>query len=146
MSFLPGAAVRKHLNRPSQDDVDLRAACFCHRKIIDVGYVCSICLSSTCSCGSQVKSGSQSRRPVFCAPVPVCTTCKTKFPLSTLKALGGLGGGTAGAARSRPTPNGSSAEGPAKKKRKQNVAATASVAPSPAPSTPASADSGTPAP
>ena len=46
MAFLPGPSARKHLTQPTQDQVDLRAACFCHRKIIDIGYVCSVCLSS----------------------------------------------------------------------------------------------------
>ncbi|KAJ7647123.1 transcription factor Tfb4-domain-containing protein [Roridomyces roridus] len=26
--------------------VDFRAACFCHKKIVDIGFVCSVCLSS----------------------------------------------------------------------------------------------------
>lgn len=47
MAFLPGPMARKQLNQPTQDQVDLRAACFCHRRIIDIGYVCSVCLSST---------------------------------------------------------------------------------------------------
>jgi len=28
--------------------VDFRASCFCHRSSIDVGYVCSVCLSIFC--------------------------------------------------------------------------------------------------
>ncbi|KAG0145160.1 hypothetical protein CROQUDRAFT_64141 [Cronartium quercuum f. sp. fusiforme G11] len=67
MTFLPGVTARKFLNLPQQEEVDLRAACFCHRTIIDIGYVCSVCLS------------------IFCAPTPVCSTCRTKFPMSTLK-------------------------------------------------------------
>jgi len=46
MAFLPGVTARRHLTLPRQEEVDLRAACFCHRKIVDVGYVCSVCLSS----------------------------------------------------------------------------------------------------
>jgi transcription initiation factor TFIIH subunit 3 len=46
MIFLPGLAARQFLNLPRHQEVDLRAACFCHREIIDVGYVCSVCLSS----------------------------------------------------------------------------------------------------
>lgn len=46
MTFLPGPSARRHLTQPTQDQVDLRAACFCHRKIVDIGYVCSVCLSS----------------------------------------------------------------------------------------------------
>ena len=46
MGFLPGPTARRNLNQPKQEHVDLRAACFCHRKIVDIGYVCSVCLSS----------------------------------------------------------------------------------------------------
>lgn len=47
MAFLPDQTSRKHLVAPTQEVVDFRAACFCHRKVVDVGFVCSICLSST---------------------------------------------------------------------------------------------------
>ncbi|KAI9622183.1 hypothetical protein H4Q26_015217 [Puccinia striiformis f. sp. tritici PST-130] len=67
MIFLPGLIARKVLNLPRHEEVDFRAACFCHREIIDIGYVCSVCLS------------------IFCTPTPVCSTCRTKFPMSTLK-------------------------------------------------------------
>ena len=46
MGFLPDATSRRFLISPTQAGVDFRAACFCHRKVIDTGYVCSICLSS----------------------------------------------------------------------------------------------------
>jgi len=46
MAFLPDQMSRKHLVAPTQEVVDFRAACFCHRRVVDVGYVCSICLSS----------------------------------------------------------------------------------------------------
>ncbi|KAF9010522.1 transcription factor Tfb4-domain-containing protein [Cyathus striatus] len=69
MSFLPPPSVRQTLAVPTQDKVDFRAACFCHKNIVDVGYVCSVCLS------------------IFCQPVPVCSTCRTKFPMKTLQRL-----------------------------------------------------------
>jgi transcription initiation factor TFIIH subunit 3 len=47
IAFLPDQMVRKHLIAPTQEVVDFRAACFCHRKVVDIGFVCSICLSST---------------------------------------------------------------------------------------------------
>ncbi len=47
MAFLPDQMARKHLVAPTQEVVDFRAACFCHRNVVDVGFVCSICLSST---------------------------------------------------------------------------------------------------
>jgi transcription initiation factor TFIIH subunit 3 len=46
MAFLPDATARNSLVIPSAGGVDFRAACFCHRKVVDVGYVCSVCLSS----------------------------------------------------------------------------------------------------
>jgi len=69
MSHLPSPALRKLMTVPTQDKIDFRAACFCHKNIIDVGFVCSVCLS------------------IFCAPVPVCSTCRTKFPIKTLQRL-----------------------------------------------------------
>jgi transcription initiation factor TFIIH subunit 3 len=46
MAFLPDQTSRKHLVPPTQEVVDFRAACFCHKKVVDTGFVCSICLSS----------------------------------------------------------------------------------------------------
>jgi len=46
MAFLPDATSRQNLISLTQVGVDFRAACFCHRKVVDVGFVCSICLSS----------------------------------------------------------------------------------------------------
>jgi len=48
MAFLPDSTVRKNLIMPSAGGVDFRAACFCHRKVVDIGFVCSVCLSSKC--------------------------------------------------------------------------------------------------
>merc|ERR1712029_830201 len=59
--FLPGPTVRKMLGAPPPVKVDYRAACFCHRQLVDVGYVCSVCLS------------------IFCKFNPVCTTCHSVF-------------------------------------------------------------------
>jgi transcription initiation factor TFIIH subunit 3 len=46
MGFLPDAMARESLVMPSAGGVDFRAACFCHRKVVDIGFVCSVCLSS----------------------------------------------------------------------------------------------------
>lgn len=64
-AFLPDANVRTHLIAPSQEVVDFRAACFCHRNVVDVGFVCSICLS------------------IFCSPPDgaICLTCETHLAL-----------------------------------------------------------------
>lgn len=44
--FLPDPNIRSKLVLPPPVKVDYRAACFCHQELIDIGYVCSICLSS----------------------------------------------------------------------------------------------------
>ncbi|KAL2156989.1 hypothetical protein VTH06DRAFT_8828 [Thermothelomyces fergusii] len=44
----PGASVADLLLTPSADAVDFRAACFCHRNVVDTGFVCSVCLSIFC--------------------------------------------------------------------------------------------------
>lgn len=59
--FLPEPPIRKKLVLPPPARVDYRAACFCHRNLIDIGFVCSICLS------------------IFCKFSPICTTCNTVF-------------------------------------------------------------------
>ena len=46
MAYLPDQIARRHLILPTQVNVDFRAACFCHKKVVDIGFVCSICLSS----------------------------------------------------------------------------------------------------
>lgn len=66
MAFLPDQRSRQHLVLPTRVDVDFRAACFCHRRVVDVGFVCSICLS------------------IFCEPPPdnACLTCGTPLDVS----------------------------------------------------------------
>jgi len=59
--FLPAPPVRKMLGAAPPIKVDYRAACFCHRQLVDIGYVCSVCLS------------------IFCKFNPVCTTCHSVF-------------------------------------------------------------------
>lgn len=29
-----------------ETEIDFKAACFCHKDIINIGFVCSVCLSS----------------------------------------------------------------------------------------------------
>ncbi|XP_054629124.1 general transcription factor IIH subunit 3 isoform X1 [Dunckerocampus dactyliophorus] len=61
--FLPDAEQRSQLVLPPPAHVDYRAACFCHRNLIEIGYVCSVCLS------------------IFCNFSPICTTCETAFKI-----------------------------------------------------------------
>ena len=46
--FLPDPACRAHMIMPVITTIDYRAACFCHHKMVDIGHVCSVCLSSKC--------------------------------------------------------------------------------------------------
>lgn len=46
VAFLAGVGARRGLVGARQEAVDLRAACFCHGRVVEVGYVCSVCLSS----------------------------------------------------------------------------------------------------
>lgn len=59
--FLPDPSTRDKLVLPPATKIDYRAACFCHRELVDIGYVCSVCLS------------------IFCKFSPICTTCHTVF-------------------------------------------------------------------
>uniref|UniRef100_A0A0K8R6R2 General transcription factor IIH subunit 3 n=1 Tax=Ixodes ricinus TaxID=34613 RepID=A0A0K8R6R2_IXORI len=59
--FLPDKTSRNYMVFPPPVHVDYRAACFCHRNLIEIGYVCSVCLS------------------IFCAFSPICSTCQTAF-------------------------------------------------------------------
>merc|ERR550525_1273813 len=57
MTYLASKSVRTHLCVPSTKNVDFRAACFCHQKPVNIGFVCPICLS------------------IFCEKSPTCRTC-----------------------------------------------------------------------
>ncbi|KLU89439.1 RNA polymerase II transcription factor B subunit 4 [Magnaporthiopsis poae ATCC 64411] len=67
-----GSAVSDMLISPGTEKVDFRAACFCHRKALDTGFVCSVCLSIFCeappaneclTCGSTLALGAYGARP-----------------------------------------------------------------------------------
>lgn len=60
-AILPRPRLRPFLSGPRAGGVDLRASCFCHWQPVDVGHVCSVCLS------------------IFCGPRAVCDTCGVIF-------------------------------------------------------------------
>ncbi|MCJ1286352.1 RNA polymerase II transcription factor B subunit 4 [Xylographa opegraphella] len=71
-AFLPDVTARAHLISSTQASVDFRAACFCHRKVVDIGFVCSICLSIFCeppegavclTCGTHLRLGNYGAKP-----------------------------------------------------------------------------------
>ncbi|KAK3625296.1 RNA polymerase II transcription factor B subunit 4 [Elasticomyces elasticus] len=83
-AFLPDPAARENLVMPGETEgVDFRAACFCHKRVVDVGFVCSICLSIFCEplgdgtcllCGSHLSMGNYGRKPVVVARVKKAKT------------------------------------------------------------------------
>ncbi|XWS15117.1 hypothetical protein CRYUN_Cryun35bG0066600 [Craigia yunnanensis] len=52
---------RRFLHLPKPVGVDFRASCFCHKNTIDMGYICSVCLS------------------IFCKYHKKCSTCGSVF-------------------------------------------------------------------
>ncbi|EER24980.1 RNA polymerase II transcription factor B subunit 4 [Coccidioides posadasii str. Silveira] len=99
VAFLPDQRSRRHLILPTRVDVDFRAACFCHRKVVDVGFVCSICLSIFCeppegadclTCGTHLELGDYGAKPVVIAK-------KKKRKKGATKALVANGGSSGGA-------------------------------------------------
>ena len=63
---------RESLITPTNNRVDFRTACFCHGKVVDTGFVCSICLSTFCeppanaeclTCGSKLALGNYGSKP-----------------------------------------------------------------------------------
>ncbi|KAH8768915.1 transcription factor tfb4 [Diaporthe sp. PMI_573] len=86
--FASSISSAKTLVSPSTVSVDFRAACFCHRKVIDTGFVCSICLSIFCevpqdaeclTCGNRLALGTYGARP---AVVPRRRKKKRKIGLN----------------------------------------------------------------
>ena len=67
--FTADSYSRSLLQLPKPLGVDFRASCFCHKKAIDLGYVCSVCLS------------------IFCKGMPECTTCGSAFGTVAIRSL-----------------------------------------------------------
>ncbi|GBG82827.1 hypothetical protein CBR_g36358 [Chara braunii] len=64
MVFSADLHSRRFLQLPRQFGVDFRASCFCHKRTIDLGFVCSVCLS------------------IFCQFSRECSTCGAVFSLA----------------------------------------------------------------
>ncbi|XP_024522776.1 general transcription and DNA repair factor IIH subunit TFB4 isoform X4 [Selaginella moellendorffii] len=58
---------RQFIQLPRSAGVDFRASCFCHKRTIDMGYICSVCLS------------------IFCKQHKECSTCGSSFASSGTK-------------------------------------------------------------
>ena len=72
MGFMADGEARNALVAPRHHSVDFRAACFCHRRVIDTGFVCSVCLGIFCQvpenaecllCGNKLRLGSYGAKP-----------------------------------------------------------------------------------
>ncbi|KAF5826210.1 transcription factor Tfb4-domain-containing protein [Dunaliella salina] len=62
LSCLSADTVTRSMLRVHQPlGVDFRASCFCHKRPLNVGFVCSVCLS------------------IFCTQLPHCAICGTAF-------------------------------------------------------------------
>ncbi|CAA7032455.1 unnamed protein product [Microthlaspi erraticum] len=64
--FATDLYTRGFVQLPKPVGVDFRASCFCHKKTIDMGYICSVCLS------------------IFCEHHKKCSTCGSVFGQSKL--------------------------------------------------------------
>ncbi len=67
--YLPDPTTRKLLKLPSQESVDFRAMCFCHKEVISTAFVCPVCLS------------------LFCEFQPICSTCGIRSRIQPSKKL-----------------------------------------------------------
>ncbi|KAH7134748.1 TFIIH subunit Tfb4/p34 [Dactylonectria estremocensis] len=70
--LMADSEAREALIAPTHDTVDFRAACFCHGRVVDTGFVCSICLSIFCelppdaeclTCGTKLALGNYGAKP-----------------------------------------------------------------------------------
>jgi len=57
--------VQEFFNRNEPKSIDYRAACHCHNKLVQIGWVCSVCLA------------------IQCRISPICPMCNSIFPLPT---------------------------------------------------------------
>lgn len=70
--LIPDTEARESIITPAHDTVDFRTACFCHGKVVDTGFVCSVCLSIFCeppenaeclTCGTVLALGNYGAKP-----------------------------------------------------------------------------------
>ena len=67
MHFLADKETRELLRMPHQRSVDMRASCVCHDRLLDIGFVCSVCLS------------------IYCERQAICDTCSVRFELPNVR-------------------------------------------------------------
>ncbi|KAL9234673.1 hypothetical protein vseg_009517 [Gypsophila vaccaria] len=64
---------RNFIQLPKPVGVDFRASCFCHKSTIDMGFICSVCLS------------------IFCTDQKKCSTCGSVYGRAKVDASSGTG-------------------------------------------------------
>ena len=79
-AFAADTATRAHLDIAQPAGVDYRASCFCHKRVVDTGFICSVCLSIFCKDNMRLAA---------------CPTCKSEFGARAGGGGGGAGGGAA---------------------------------------------------
>ena len=106
MSFSPTPCIRKIITVPMEDKTDFRAACFGHKRVVDVGYACLVCLSGLVHPIARPRTPADflyqgllptcTRLPKLPVSPPsllpssyqhVATRLSTKFPMKTLQRL-----------------------------------------------------------
>lgn len=70
--FITEAEERTAYVLPPKLKIAPPAACFCHRKPLEIGYVCSVCVS------------------IFCQYTPFCSTCNSNLGQTSLKQIAHL--------------------------------------------------------
>lgn len=83
--FLPDSEQRSQLVLPPPAHVDYRAACFCHRNLIEIGYVCSVCLSSKSQNRQTKENPSQQFLYLLIVNALLVTNCFLPFAQSFLQ-------------------------------------------------------------
>lgn len=67
--FITNAKERLSYVLPPKLKIAPPAACFCHRKVLEIGHVCSVCVS------------------IYCQYMPYCSTCNSNLAKTTLKQI-----------------------------------------------------------
>lgn len=95
--FLPDTAARAQLRPPNQVQVDLRAACLCHKRRLSMAFVCSVCLASCDSLAPARPPSTDAHvlraavaRTVHCERGAICAACGARFELPTSAVLQAL--------------------------------------------------------
>jgi transcription initiation factor TFIIH subunit 3 len=80
--------------------VDYRASCFCHKNVIDTGYICSVCLSIFCKANMKLSQcptcGSQFKQAAAAAAASGAGRCRGAAAAGAAPVAAGRGSGRGG--------------------------------------------------